>query len=249
MTKRRAVPSARLYHVRMRAFDCGLLPCLVLLSLAPIGCSDSTSANGPSSTVKTNGSVCEPTAQGASTCAGGVCVKLKANDQNLGGICSQTCATTDDCTVGGVCVAAGSTGSICLITCGSNQDCSDGFVCVPGGDGNSYCLVTVPVTGTKPNGRVCEPTAQGASTCAGGVCLQLNANQQNLAGICSESCTTTANCTAGGVCVAAGTVGSVCLISCTSSQECSDGFVCAPGGDGNSYCLVTASGSTDAGTD
>lgn len=86
-----------------------------------------------------------------------------------------------------------------------------------------------------PTGTECSGAAQSGDECAGNVCLVLNANDQGKAGICSEACGQTGQCTQGGTCANIQNLGAFCLQTCTTDAECSDGFVCTPDG----VCLVT----------
>ncbi len=79
------------------------------------------------------------------SCDGLVCLTLKANKQNMTGICTARC---DDnpwaCGEGGKCAEMPDKSQLCVSTCTSNADCGGGFVCPSFfADGTKACLVDV----------------------------------------------------------------------------------------------------------
>lgn len=104
--------------------------------------------------------------------------------------------------------------------------------------------------GTVPTGGACDGTQAGANTCAGGICLGLNANEQNKQGICTAQCSSSLPCAVGSSCADfGGQLGTICLRDCTTDAQCSDGFICLDGGsgDGSKFCFVNGEDEPDAG--
>ena len=67
-----------------------------------------------------------------------------------------------------------------------------------------------------------------ADDCVSTECLTLNANDQNLPGLCTSSCTSSADCGPRGTCVPqAALQQSVCLLKCSTTADCAQGTVCA----------------------
>jgi hypothetical protein len=111
------------------------------------------------------------------------------------------CSTNADCAPGGVCVAgacqgtrdAGTTDADVPGACSTNADCSTGDVCVSG-----VCTppVVQPDSGTDA-GDAAPITCSGTQTDCGGVCVDLNANDQNC-GACGIVCPSGTHCAAPG---------------------------------------------------
>lgn len=98
------------------------------------------------------------------------------------------------------------------------------------------------VPGLKKDGAVCSGAAQqnSGNECAGSVCIALIANDQNRAGTCTTSCTT--SCADDELCVSGfPDGGSYCLRTCETDANCLDGFACVDD-SGDQFCWVTTGG-------
>lgn len=107
----------------------------------------------------------------------------------------------------------------------------------------SSCLLLLPACGARPqpNGAACSGKLGSEGTCSGGVCLELNQNQQGLSGLCSERCDDDGACREGGGCASIDGLGSFCLATCQQDRDCRDGFVCISEG-ALRYCGVRVGG-------
>jgi hypothetical protein len=104
------------------------------------------------------------------------------------------------------------------------------------------CFDTSPVF--LPTGAECDGlTPTDADVCDGGICLGLAANKQNMAGFCSASCSSDANCTPHDHCVSFPNQGNFCLRACKVDDDCYDAFICVLPSQGAPYrvCLVDPS--------
>lgn len=96
-----------------------------------------------------------------------------------------------------------------------------------------------------PNGAECTfESFDGngdAPVCKGGICLFLVPNEQDIEGMCSQDCSTDADCTPHEGCEDSGDgSGPFCLRRCKSNDDCFDRFVCRLIGIGNPdrFCVV-----------
>lgn len=92
-----------------------------------------------------------------------------------------------------------------------------------------------------PTGAECTGGTpdEDAAACEGEVCLVLNPNYQDIAGICSEECNSDDDCTPHERCVVI--LGATyCLRACLTDDDCYDATVCRPFAQGNParYCLA-----------
>lgn len=99
-------------------------------------------------------------------------------------------------------------------------------------------------------GPVAAPPASGqlgaactiADDCASTECL-LNANDPNQSGLCTSSCTSSADCGPQGTCIPqAALQQSVCFLTCSTTADCAQGAVCTS--NSSSASGVCASGGT-----
>jgi hypothetical protein len=121
-----------------------------------------------------------------------------------------------------------------------------------GSDTGASSSGSVNGNGSTPTGGACDGTQAGAGTCSGSICITLNANKQNKAGICSAQCSETVPCASGSSCVAFPNLGGAfCLKDCTTEASCTDGFACILGDEttGAKFCFVELADDGDAGTD
>jgi hypothetical protein len=73
-----------------------------------------------------------------------------------------------------------------------------------------------------PLGALCS----SPNTCAAGTCLGLQANDQDISGICSAECTSNDDCPMNGICGLAPSGTSYCFQRCTTQTDCSNSEVC-----------------------
>lgn len=96
-----------------------------------------------------------------------------------------------------------------------------------------------------PNGAQCGGvTPEDAGQCEGAVCLSLQPNVQEMAGICSAFCYSDDDCTPHDHCISIQGQGPYCLRACVTDDDCFDAFVCRlPSiGSASKVCLIDPTG-------
>ena len=183
--------------------------------------------------------VCERCSGGAGDCGGvGICA-----DFGGGGVCTLECGSDVDCPGDNTgCFQVqnqdGSTISLCLNdSAGTGGVCPGGFVCMDDAPANPCDGVSCPAGQTcNPTSGVCEGGDTPMPDAGGGV------DGGPVGGECTVcgSCSTDADCGAGGECVSFGD-GNVCSFDCSLGNECPGDSECftVPGADGvdRSLCL------------
>lgn len=84
------------------------------------------------------------------SCSGQACAAMRANDQDITGLCTVDCNSGFGCPAGSYCLQFGLTGGaiefFCTRPCEDDGDCGDTFSCVPVSDDPSvkHCFVASP---------------------------------------------------------------------------------------------------------
>ncbi|MFO7155414.1 MAG: hypothetical protein DIU72_002195 [Pseudomonadota bacterium] len=104
------------------------------------------------------------------------------------------------------------------------------------------------VAGARAEAVSYDGPCRFATDCPGRKCVRLRPNAQHLAGICSRSCFSDADCGEGGICFLLGRAGPTCLAKCGRSvtgtegpeaRACPPGLACVPvGARGEMACFV-----------
>lgn len=153
------------------------------------------------------------------------------------------CLTNADCSDVAGASCNGSSGRMCIVACTTDAQCGSGTVCVPG----NGCSQTCKVDSDCVNGSGCIYSDELKSsfcgyppqTPIGGHCKQsyecttydCRTNTKHPNGYCTESCTSSAECGANGICVlasASATAGS-CAPRCASPgsrSSCTNESMC-----------------------
>jgi hypothetical protein len=81
--------------------------------------------------------------------------------------------------------------------------------------------------GGGSSGELGDPCLS-AGDCLSGICLRFQANFEGIGGVCTTSCSSSADCASGGACLPdpTGTVPNACFKRCASAADCSSGPAC-----------------------
>jgi len=121
---------------------------------------------------------------------------------------------------------------VCVAGCADDADCGDGLSCDPtaGFAGAGACF--------DPGSMVGDPCTDTAECPSGGACVSENGSGWP-SGSCVTGCdfATNAGCE-GGACIAQTFGGGLCTVSCSTSADCRDGYACTSVNDapGRMYC-------------